>query len=283
MGLYLNNHEGYPKAQIAKALGFSRSNFYHQSKLEGKDKELVKKIEYWHRIDDTLGYKKLAVLAQTSKNRVRRVMKKYGLSARWKKKRYRHHSKSSTTYPNLANDEDRAKPYQDIFFSDIFEFKIGEGVSLSTLRGCFALRKQTRQVNSLVFSHGIASNLVQVTLGRITKLKSGAYIWHSDQGRQYGAKATEAQAKKLGMDLSMSRAGTPTDNPFAERFVRTFKHAVCNRRKYQTLGEFLKAAGEWIDFYNKLRPHEGIGNISPNNRAVELGVEKVFRIRPFCV
>lgn len=61
----------------------------------------------------------------------------------------------------------------------------------------------------------------------------------------------------------MSRAGTPTDNGFAERFVGIFKLAVAERRSYRTLGHFLRAAESWVNFYNALRPHEGLGNYSP--------------------
>jgi putative transposase len=61
----------------------------------------------------------------------------------------------------------------------------------------------------------------------------------------------------------MSRAGTPTDNGYAERFVGLFKLAVADRRRYHTLGQFLRAAEAWINFYNQERPHEGLENLSP--------------------
>jgi putative transposase len=70
----------------------------------------------------------------------------------------------------------------------------------------------------------------------------------------------------------MSRAGTPTDNGYAERFVGTFKQAVAERRRYHTLGHFLEAAEKWINFYNHLRPHEGIGNCSPDQFASREGL-----------
>jgi len=69
----------------------------------------------------------------------------------------------------------------------------------------------------------------------------------------------------------MSRAGTPTDNPFAERFVGTFKHAVVRKQPYHTLGEFLHRAENWINFYNNTRPHEGLKNLSPNEYAKKYG------------
>jgi putative transposase len=38
----------------------------------------------------------------------------------------------------------------------------------------------------------------------------------------------------------MSRAGTPTDNGYAEHFVGLFKLAVAERQPYRTLGDFLR-------------------------------------------
>jgi putative transposase len=67
----------------------------------------------------------------------------------------------------------------------------------------------------------------------------------------------------------MSRAGTPTDNGYAERFVGIFKLAVAERRAYQTLGEFLRAAQTWVNFYNQERPHESLGYRSPQQYAEE--------------
>jgi len=67
----------------------------------------------------------------------------------------------------------------------------------------------------------------------------------------------------------MSRAGTPTDNGYAERFVGVFKLAVAERKPYHTLGEFLQAAEAWINFYNSKRPHEALNYRSPNQFAKE--------------
>ena len=100
-------------------------------------------------------------------------------------------------------------------------------------------------------------------------------IFHSDQGKQYGAKLTVNELLKKGFSASMSRAGTPTDNPFAERFVGMFKHAVAKRRAYGTLGEFLEAAEHWVNFYNNRRPHSGVGNISPNEYALRNGIRVI--------
>ena len=109
-------------------------------------------------------------------------------------------------------------------------------------------------------------SLVVTTIKRIDVVDPES-IWHTDQGKQYGAGVTVAALLERGFIASMSRAGTPTDNPYAERFVGTFKHAVVRRRKYTSLGEFLETAKQWINFYNNRRPHEALGQMAPNEYA----------------
>lgn len=251
----------YRISQLTRALGIARSTFYKVSKLEQKDKALAVEIERIHEEnDDTLGHKKLASLLQTGKHRVRRVMKKYGIVARKRSKKYCYPGKSATIFENLANDILVKLSEINIIFSDIFEFKLGDG---TRVRGCFALKKSTRQILSLVFDYSMTADLVVTTINRIDTVDPES-IWHTDQGKQFGAEVTIATLLEKGFKASMSRAGTPTDNPFAERFVGTFKHAVVRRKRYATLGTFLEDARKWINFYNNHRPHEGIGQVPPN-------------------
>lgn len=213
--------------------------------------------------DDTLGHKKLAPLLKTGKNRILRVMKKYGIKPRKQSKKYHYPGKSDMVFDNLANDPEIQLNAIGIIFSDIFEFKLADG---TRIRGCFALKKETRQILSLIFDYSMRADLVVTTIKRIDFVDPES-IWHTDQGKQYGAGITIAALMEKGFISSMSRAGTPTDNPFAERFVGIFKHAVVRRKKYYTLGEFLEAAKQWINFYNNKRPHESLGQISPNEFA----------------
>lgn len=241
-----------------------------------KDKRLANEIEDWHEIDDTLGHKKLGVILETGKNRVLRVMKKYKIEARKPKKKYVYPGKSDQIFKNLANDPN-VNMFVDIVFSDIFETQLFDG---SKVRGCFALLKKTRQILSMLFDYGMAADLVAGTVKRIDFPNLEA-VFHSDQGKQYGARKVLDELMQKGFFSSMSRAGTPTDNPYAERFVGIFKHAVCHRYRYHTLGEFLEAAERWVNFYNNKRPHEGLGQKSPNDFASHIGYNIVSFIPVF--
>jgi putative transposase len=247
---------------LARALGIARSSLYVKPTRPKLNKELAVRIEEWHEHDDTMGHRKLAVLLGTGKNRVKRVMRKYGICARRKRKKYVYPSKAAVIAPNLVQGiEQCCDP--EIVFSDIFEVRLADA---SKVRGCFALRKRTRQILGIAFDYHMRAELVTSTIQTMT-FSDAPCIWHSDQGKQYGAEQTRQLLLQRGFLQSMSRAGTPTDNGYAERFVGVFKLAVAERRRYRTLGAFLAAAEAWVNFYNQFRPHEGLGNVSPQHYA----------------
>jgi transposase InsO family protein len=259
-------HGPYAKSQVARALGLARGTLYLQGKQAEKDKQVAIAIEIWHEKDDTLGHRKLAVLLNMGKNRVKRVMKKYGIAARRKRKKYVYPGKANNVVSNLLREQEEQirRDMPEIVFSDIFEIHLADRTKV---RGCFALWKRTRHILALAFDYSMRADLVVSTLDMLQFSVPGM-IFHSDQGSQYGAEQTRVALLEKGFIRSMSRAGTPTDNGYAERFVGVFKQAVAERRRYQTLGQFLQAAEDWTNFYNHLRPHEGLGNCSPDQFAI---------------
>jgi transposase InsO family protein len=263
-------HGPYAKSQVARALSLARGTLYLQGKQAEKDKQVAIAIETWHEKDDTLGHRKLAVLLNMGKNRVKRVMKKYGIAARRKRKKYIYPGKASQIVANLLREQEQReeqtmRDLPEVVFSDIFEIHLADRTKV---RGCFALWKRTRHILALAFDYSMRADLVVSTINMLQFSVPGM-IFHSDQGSQYGAEQTRAALLEKGFIRSMSRAGTPTDNGYAERFVGIFKQAVAERRRYQTLGQFLHAAEDWTNFYNHLRPHEGLGNCSPDQFAIE--------------
>jgi putative transposase len=258
------------KSQLARTLGIARSSLYVQPKRPKMDKELAVRIEELHEKDDTMGHRKLAVLLSTGKNRVKRVMHKYGIAARRKHKKYVYPGKASQVAPNLLRRPEEIEG-KEIVFSDILEVHLCDG---SKVRGCFTLHKRTRAILGMAFDYHMRADLVTDAIQTMTFQAPGA-IFHSDQGKQFGAEQTRHLLLQKGFVLSMSRAGTPTDNGYAERFVGTFKLAVAERYRYRSLGAFLHTAQAWVNFYNHQRPHESLGNLSPQQFAEQLALEEV--------
>ena len=281
----MSSNPNIPKAKAAKALALPRASLYYQAIRPKLDEAAATQIRKMHETyDDTLGHRKLAILLCMNKKRVLRVMKAHKIKARRRKKHYVYGSRSDTRHSNLVADlikEDKVGTdigaAAQIVFSDIFEFRLADS---SKVRGCFVLNYRDRQACSLVFDYGMRAELVTAALDRTEFIKQAEhhYIFHSDQGSQYGAAETLQSLLANQLTPSMSRAGTPTDNPYAERFVGTFKHAVVRRTRYYTIGQFLDAAELWINFYNERRPHESLSNLSPKQFAIANGLPTVSHI-----
>jgi len=266
----------YSKSQVVRALSFARGSLYLHRKRPLQDKQVAVAIEQWYELDDTLGHRKLAVLLGMGHNRVNRIMHKYGIMARRKRKRYVYPGKTDQTVPNLVKDLEQSSA-TEVVFSDIFEVRLSDG---TRVRGCFALWKRTRHILALAFDYRMQAELVVTTIKMVPFEVPGA-IFHSDQGKQYGAEQTRRLLLEKGFVRSMSRAGTPTDNGYAERFVGLFKLAVAERQPYRTLGDFLRAAQLWVNFYNTTRPHESLGYRSPDQFAQEKQLDSVPSITLF--
>ncbi len=72
-----------------------------------------------------MGQCKLAVWLGTGKNRVKRVMQKYGICTRRKRKTYVYPGKASQVAPNLLRQPE-AQIKREIVFSDILEVRLAQ-------------------------------------------------------------------------------------------------------------------------------------------------------------
>lgn len=276
--VYESEVEKPPKRILAQAFGISRSGLYYKPIRPTLDLEVKNEILKWHEEDDTLGSKKLAVLMSRSRGSVSRVMIKYGIYPRRKRPAHKYPGKAD----NIVNNKLLTQDYEnyEVLFTDIFQFRLYDG---SWLYCCFVIRKKTRQILSFCYSWGMRAELVSESITRVdlvTDLTETEVIMHSDQGKQYGAKITIDACLELHFERSMSRAGTPTDNPIAERFVQTFKLAVIERYSFQTIGEFEECAEKWLNFYNNTRPHESLEQVSPNDFAKQNDLQSVPYLSP---
>lgn len=269
------------KRILAAAFDLSRSSLYYQSVKPKKDLKLKNQILSWWEVDDTLGSRKLAGLIGRSRSSISRVMSKYGLETRKKQPKYSYPGKTDNVVENKLLNSDLSD--YEIFFSDIFQFRLADR---SWVYCCFIIKRKTRQILSFAYSWGMRADLVETTINRIDlidDLTDSKLVFHSDQGKQYGAKLTIQACLKKHFTRSMSRAGTPTDNPIAERFVQTFKLAVVERYSFQTIGEFKEAATKWLNFYNNLRPHDSLNGLSPNKFANNNNLKSVSYLSPIFV
>jgi len=93
-----------------------------------------------------------------------------------------------------------------------------------------------------------------------------ALLHHSDRGSQYASESFQRLLTAAGVTCSMSRSGNVWDNSVMESFFSSLKTERTNRKHYQTRNEARADVFDYIErFYNPIRRHSTLGNVSPAN------------------
>jgi putative transposase len=89
-------------------------------------------------------------------------------------------------------------------------------------------------------------------------------IFNTDQGSQFTSDAFTGVLLREGIDISMDGRGRALDNIFVERLWRSVKYEDIYLKGYASLPELLLGLTEYFAFYNGERPHQSLGNRTPD-------------------
>ena len=113
-------------------------------------------------------------------------------------------------------------------------------------------------------------NLVSISKKR-GSYQSQETIFHSDQGTIYSSVAFNNAHNDYNITRSMSRIGTPTDNPIIESKNRWLKKEIYidfNQDDYDTVEDYINAI---IYDHNCLRPSYALNYKTPIEYRTQLG------------
>lgn len=109
-------------------------------------------------------------------------------------------------------------------------------------------------------------------LKQLIKEQKDPVVLHTDQGSVYSSRAFSNAHKDYNIIRSMSRAGTPTDNPIIEAINGWIKCeiAVDFKKKYvnRSVFEMIK---DYVKYYNNYRPAYALKYKSPVQYRIEQG------------
>jgi len=154
-----------------------------------------------------------------------------------------------------------------VWSTDISYIPLGKGFLYLTAVIDWYSRKILSWRLSNTMDVDFCMNVVRDAMMRYGKPK----IFNTDQGSQYTSLAFTGMLKEEGIRLSMDGRGRWQDNVLMERFWRTIKYENIYLHNFQSGLEVRKSIGEWMDFYNRVRPHSQIGGRTPD----QLYFEKV--------
>ena len=85
----------------------------------------------------------------------------------------------------------------------------------------------------------------------------------SDRGSIYRAKETVALGRQLGLKSCFTAAYSPQSNGMSEAFVNTLKRDYVYTNDCFDADTVLEMLPSWIEDYNNIAPHSGLGMQSP--------------------
>jgi putative transposase len=200
------------------------------------------------------------------RRRTARLMRRYGMRALARqKRRFKRTTDSHQAFPVapklIEQDFSADRPNQK-WNADISYVWTSEGwLYLAVVLDPFA-----RRVVGWAVSDRLHKKLALEALRKALVIRQppAGLTHHTDRGSQYCSIEYQAELRKHGVRISMSRKGNCHDNSVVETFFKTLKSELAWRIVFETRAEAKEALSRYIDgFYNPVRRHSTLDYVSP--------------------
>ncbi len=88
-------------------------------------------------------------------------------------------------------------------------------------------------------------------------------VLRSDNGREFIADSLTGWLAEQGVKTAFIEKGSPQQNAFVERFNGTMRDELLNGEEFDNLLEARVVIANWLIEYNTVRPHRGLGMLTP--------------------
>jgi len=254
-------------ARQCELAGVARATFYgRQAPREASEEDLLlyRLIDEEYTRRPFYGSRRMVVyLARqghaVNRKRVQRLMRLMGLAgmAPGPSTSVRH--PDHRVYPYLLRGIVVSRPNQ-VWSTDITYIRLARGfVYLVAIIDWYS-----RRVLAWRISNSLDTLFCVDCLEDALSLHGTPEIFNSDQGSQFTSAAFTDVLKRKGIAISMDGRGRALDNIFVERLWRSVKHEDVYLKGYSTVADLTLGLTEYFVFYNNERPHQSLGNRTPN-------------------
>lgn len=136
--------------------------------------------------------------------------------------------------------------------------------------------------NNEILTYGLATRKGDISsyydglnklLDKLKKEQTSLSILHTDQGSVYSSKSYNKLLSINSIQHSMSRAGTPTDNPVNESLNGWIKEELFQDFDLKHSNNVQETIEQYIHYYNYIRPAYALNYKTPIQYKIELGFE----------
>ena len=262
------NRSGYYKWRNRKGA----PNQYEQDRMD-----LTTLLSRWHTRFPSYGYHRLASVVRLetgwifSDNLAHKCCKHAHI--RSKARHYRHKTPGTEhlLYPNKVNGNWNAQRPLELVVSDMtclrHKGKLHEWVYvLDTFNNEIVSHSLARQQGDTQPYYACLEGLIQKLDEQICQV-----VLHTDQGNIYSSRAFAKAHDKYTILRSMSRAGTPTDNPIIEALNGWIKQEMYLDFQLHKCDDLLSALDDFVHYFNHFRPAYALHYRTPIQYKTERG------------
>lgn len=248
--------------------GVSRATVYAQKKTR-----LVDELDLLHSrlIDEEYtrrpfyGSRKMVVFLKNvghtvNRKRVQRLMRQMGLAGMAPGPNTSRPHPEHKVYPYRLRGVPVVRPNQ-VWSTDITYIRLARGFAYLVA----IIDWYSRRVLSWRISNSMEAVFCVDCLEEALRTHGKPEIFNSDQGSQFTSVAFTDVLKREGVVISMDGRGRAFDNIFVERLWRSVKHEDVYLKGYATMGELMVGLAEYFAFYNGERPHQSLGQKTPDD------------------
>jgi len=247
----------------------ARAEAYRRPKLKTPEAQAVeeaikKRIDYWHTLMPYLGTRKISRKLRdedglnAGRKLVRRYMAEMGLKAIYPKPNLSKPSQGQQKLPYLLKNKAIYLPNQ-VWAIDITYIPMTRGhMYLTGIIDWFS-----RYIVGWALSDSLeTANVIGAVSAAIEKHGTPGII-NSDQGSQFTSDDYKALLKRHDIRQSMDGKARWVDNVIIERWFRSLKVEYVYINEYNSPRELRAGVKNYVDEYNRLRPHQSHGQVTP--------------------
>ena len=243
----------------------SRSNVYYLPKaVPASDLVLMRRIDELHLAYPFAGARMLRdmlalVGMEVGRRHVGTLMAKMGIEALYRKQSTSKAHPAHRIYPCLLRNRviDRAN---QVWATDLTYIPMRRGFVYLVAIVDWA----TRRVLSHRVSISMTADFCVEALNEAIEKYGAPEIFNSDQGSQFTSEEFTGVLKANNIQISMDGKGRWVDNVFVERLWKSVKYEHVYLHAYDSVAEAREKLGNYLDFFNRLRPHSSLDRKTPD-------------------
>ncbi len=258
------HHPDLSLSRQCRLLSISRSSFYYTPKGESPENlALMRRIDELFLKYPFYGSRQMVRQlrhdgVRVGRHRVRRLMRLMGLEAIYQAPRTSTPHPAHRVYPYLLRGLIIDRPNQ-VWCADITYIPVQRGFLYLVAIMDWATRHVLAWRLSNTMDAGFCVEALNDALARYGRPE----IFNTDQGSQFTSFEFTGVLKDAGVAISMDGRGRCMDNIFIERLWRSLKYEAVYLHELTDGFKAEWVIGEWIDFYNTVRPHSALAGRPP--------------------